>query len=61
VVAAAVLVELLAVIGGEDDDRVRLPLAHGGDQPADRRVGVGDLAVVAIDVAAAEREPVVPS
>ena len=60
VIAAAVLVELLAVIGGEDDHRVRLALAHGRDQPADRRVGVGDLAVVAVDVAVAEREPVVP-
>ena len=56
VVAPAVFVELLAVIGGEDDDRIGLSLAHGRDQASDRRVGVGDLAVVAIDVAVAERE-----
>ena len=56
VVAAAVLVELLAVVGGEDDDRARAHAAQVGEQAADGAVGVGDLAVVAIDVGRAERE-----
>ena len=59
VVAPAVLVELLAVVGRDDDDRARPPRPHLGDEPSDGGVGVGDLAVVAIDVARAEREAVV--
>ena len=44
----AVLAEALAVIGGDDDQRA-IELAGGAQirqQPADHRVGVGDLGVV---------------
>ena len=50
------LVELLAVIGGDDHDGAGPLLAHRRHQPPHGRIGVGDLAVVAIDVPAAEGE-----
>ena len=59
VIPAAVLLELLAVVGRHDHDGAGPARAHLADQPPDGGVGVGDLAVVAIDVAAAEREAVV--
>ena len=39
-VAAAVVAELLAVIGGDGDDGVGAPRPRGLDQPADRGIGV---------------------
>ena len=44
----AVLAEQLAVVGGDDDERVLVPAARleRGDQLAERRVHRGDLAVV---------------
>ena len=51
VVRAAVLAELLAVIGGEHHqgraDAVAHPGGHAVEQPRDLAIGVGDLAVVA--------------
>ena len=46
VIAAAMLAELLAVIGGEDDERVRARLAQVVDEAPDLGVREVDLAVV---------------
>ena len=53
-VAPAVLVEFLAVIRGHHDDGVGSLLLHIRDHPPHHGVAIRDLAVVAINVAAAE-------
>jgi hypothetical protein len=54
VVAPAVLVEFFAVIRRHHDDGVGALLLQIHDHPAHHGVAIGNLAVVTIDVAAAE-------
>jgi hypothetical protein len=56
VVAAAVIPELLAMIGAHDGDGAGSALFHERDQLAQHGVGGSDLGVVAIHVAIAEIE-----
>jgi hypothetical protein len=60
VVATAVLAEFLAVIRGQNDDGARTLALDERHDLAHHRIGVGNLAVVAIHIAAAEVEADMP-